>query len=111
MVESDGELEGVYRLLGNDEIEAEAILAPHIAATFKRAKEVPLCLIVHDTTEFKFNGQAEREDGQRIRQGLVVLELPRLIGATRLQGLEVLLNCPPRSTAIDDLQGSVLRYR
>lgn len=61
MVESDGELEGVYRLLGNDEVEAEAILAPHIAATFKRAKEVPLCLIVHDTTEFKFNGQAERD--------------------------------------------------
>ena len=61
MVESDGELEGVYRLLGNDEVEAEAILAPHIAATLRRASEVPLCLIVHDTTEFKFSGQAERE--------------------------------------------------
>jgi hypothetical protein len=61
MVESDGELEGVYRLLGNDEVEAEAILAPHVAATFKRASEVPLCLIVHDTTEFKFSGQAERD--------------------------------------------------
>jgi hypothetical protein len=61
MVESDGELEGVYRLLGNDEVEAEAVLAPHIAATFKRAREVPLCLVVHDTTEFKFSGQAERD--------------------------------------------------
>lgn len=61
MVESDGELEGIYRLLGNDEVEAEAVLAPHIAATFRRAGEVPLCLVVHDTTEFKFSGQAERD--------------------------------------------------
>ena len=52
MVESDGELEGVYRLLGNDGVEAEAILAPHIAATLRRANEVSLCLVVHDTTEF-----------------------------------------------------------
>jgi hypothetical protein len=61
MVESDSELEGVYRLLGNDAVEADAILAPHIAATLRRANEVPLCLIVHDTTEFKFSGQAERD--------------------------------------------------
>ena len=61
MVESDGELEGVYRLLGNDKVEPDAILAPHIAATFRRARENPLCLVVHDTTEFKFNGHAERD--------------------------------------------------
>jgi hypothetical protein len=61
MVESDGELEAVYRLLGNEQVEPDAILAPHIAATFRRAREVPLCLIIHDTTEFKFNGSSERE--------------------------------------------------
>lgn len=61
MVESDGELEGVYRFLGNEDVEAEAILAPHFAATVKRAQEVPLCLVVHDTTDFKFRGTAERE--------------------------------------------------
>lgn len=61
MVESDGELEAVYRLLGNDDVEAEAILAPHSAATLRRAREAGLCLVVHDTTEFKFNGNAERD--------------------------------------------------
>ena len=61
MVESDGELEAVYRLLGNDDVEAEAILAPHSAATFRRAREAGLCLVVHDTTEFKFSGNSERE--------------------------------------------------
>ena len=45
----------------NHEVEAEAVLAPHIAATFKRAREVPLCLVVHDTTELKFSGRAERD--------------------------------------------------
>jgi hypothetical protein len=61
MVESDGELEAVYRLLGNDDVEAESILAPHSAATFRRAREAGLCLVVHDTTEFKFSGNAERD--------------------------------------------------
>lgn len=61
MVESDGELEGVYRFLGNGEVEPEAILAPHFAATLKRARNVPLCLVVHDTTEFKFSGYSKRE--------------------------------------------------
>lgn len=59
MVESDGELEAIYRLLGNEEIKADAVLAPHIEATMGRAKQFPLCLMVHDTTAFEFSGKRE----------------------------------------------------
>lgn len=59
MVESDGELEAIYRLLGNDEVRPDAVLAPHIAATNCRAQQFPLCLMVHDTTAFEFSGERE----------------------------------------------------
>jgi hypothetical protein len=59
MVESDGELEAIYRLLGNEEVKADAVLAPHIKATLGRAKQFPLCLMVHDTTAFEFSGDRE----------------------------------------------------
>lgn len=59
MVESDGQLEAIYRLLGNQEVKADAVLAPHIAATMSRAKQFPLCLMVHDTTDFEFSGKRE----------------------------------------------------
>lgn len=66
MVESDGELEGIYRLLGNEDVRPEAILAPHIAATIRRAQQFPLCLMVHDTTAFEFSGE---RDGLGLMQG------------------------------------------
>jgi hypothetical protein len=59
IVESDGELEAIYRLLGNEEVKADAVLAPHIKATIGRAKQFPLCLMVHDTTAFEFSGERE----------------------------------------------------
>jgi hypothetical protein len=59
MVESDSELEGIYRLLGNEEVKADAVLAPHIAATMARARQFPLCLMVHDTTAFEFSGKRD----------------------------------------------------
>lgn len=59
MVESDGQLEAIYRLLGNEEVRADAVLAPHIAATRGRATQFPLCLMVHDTTDFEFSGKRE----------------------------------------------------
>jgi len=57
MVKSDTELEGVYRFLSNDNVEASEVLEPHIAETMKRVKEVSLCLVVHDTTTFEFPGR------------------------------------------------------
>ena len=66
MVESDGELEAIYRLLGNEDVRSDAVLAPHIAATNRRARQFPLCLMVHDTTAFEFSGE---RDGLGLMQG------------------------------------------
>jgi len=60
MVETEGELEGIYRFLSNDEVRVDAILEPHIAATMARARQAGLCLVMHDTTAFEFGG--DRED-------------------------------------------------
>jgi len=66
MVESDGELEGIYRFFGNDAVSAKSILEPHVTATMARAKQANLCLIVHDTTEFEFSGA---RDGLGLTRG------------------------------------------
>lgn len=60
MVETDGELEGIYRFLGNAQVKPESILAPHVEATMQRARQAGFCLVVHDTTAFEFGGDSER---------------------------------------------------
>lgn len=60
MVQTDGELEGIYRFFSNADVQTAAILEPHIVATMRRAEESGFCLIVHDTTAFEFSG--DRED-------------------------------------------------
>lgn len=61
MMASDRELEGVYRLLSNEEVSPEEVLAPHIEATLSRAEAAGTCLVIHDTTEFQFPGEVHRE--------------------------------------------------
>jgi len=61
MVGDDSELEALYRFLSNERIGADAILAPHIAATTERAREAGTVLVVHDTTDFRFGGLEHRE--------------------------------------------------
>jgi hypothetical protein len=61
MVADDSELEGVYRFLGNEEVQADQILEPHVVATVQRAREAGFCLVVHDTTDFRFGGEHRRE--------------------------------------------------
>ena len=61
MVESDAELEGIYRFLSNERVTAEAILAPHIEASLGRAASRGAVLVVHDTTSFEFGGTSRRE--------------------------------------------------
>ena len=61
MVADDSELEGVYRFLGNDGVEADEILEPHVLATLRRARESKFCLVVHDTTDFRFGGEHRRD--------------------------------------------------
>lgn len=56
---NDVELEGTYRFLGNEKVTPERILAPHYAATVRRADDLGLVLCAHDTTEFSFSTHRE----------------------------------------------------
>jgi hypothetical protein len=57
--ESDAALEATYRFLRNESVSHEALLAPHYASTLGRIREDDEVLIVHDTTEFRFEGDRE----------------------------------------------------
>lgn len=93
----DAELEAAYRFFGNEAVTPEAILAPHVRQTVRRASSLPRVIVVHDTTAFEFGGQTKREglghlirpaaqgffghfslalsaDGQRTPLGLLALE-------------------------------------
>lgn len=54
-------LEGTYRLLGNDKIEPEQILAAHQERTAERASRFDEVVVCHDTTSFEFKGESARE--------------------------------------------------
>jgi hypothetical protein len=56
----DAELEAAYRFFGNDRVSPEAILAPHLRQTGRRAAEHDRVLVVHDTTQFEFPGNSKR---------------------------------------------------
>jgi hypothetical protein len=47
-------LEGTYRFLGNGNVHATEVLAPHIERTLGRCEEAGLVLILHDTSECAF---------------------------------------------------------
>jgi hypothetical protein len=53
--------EAAYRLLANDAVTMDGILAGHYAQTVERAASEGWVLAVHDTTEFKFAGEGVRE--------------------------------------------------
>lgn len=55
----DAALEATYRFLGNERVSPEAVLAPHVAQTRRRASRRKTVLVVHDTTEFVFRGDRE----------------------------------------------------
>lgn len=66
----DAELEAAYRFFGNERVTPEAILAPHLRQSARRAAEASRVLVVHDTTQFEFGGQKKREGlGRLIRPG------------------------------------------
>lgn len=59
-------LEGCYRFLNNERVDADAIIAPHIDATVRRIRGRKRVLIVHDTTVCQFDGE---------RPGLAAIQL------------------------------------
>ncbi|MEZ4293433.1 MAG: IS4 family transposase [Polyangiaceae bacterium] len=60
-------LEGLHGF-SNNHVDADAILAPHIEATQRRAR-LRTVLMVHDTTEFVFGGRGERAGLGPVRGG------------------------------------------
>lgn len=63
---SESELEAVYRFLSNEHVRPELILAPHVAASVERARAAADPLVLHDTSQFVFEG--EREGLGRLHQ-------------------------------------------
>jgi hypothetical protein len=61
--------EAAYRLLRNDAVTMDGILAGHYAQTAERAAAESWVLAVHDTTEFKFAGEGVREGLGPLRGG------------------------------------------
>jgi len=59
----DAELEGTYRLLGNEDVGPQALLAPHLRRTVERAAGCTgqLLVAIHDTSEMSFGGEYFRE--------------------------------------------------
>lgn len=60
---SDAEIQGAYRLMNNEAVAFESILAPHIKATAERAARVRNVLVLHDTTDCSFPTLDPREIG------------------------------------------------
>lgn len=58
---TDAGLEGAYRLLNNEAVSAEGILAGHFKQTVERAAAQPWVIAVHDTTIFEFSGETTRK--------------------------------------------------
>jgi hypothetical protein len=56
---SEGQLEGLYRFLNNDEVTFETVHAPHAERTRSRCLAHEQVLVLHDTTVLKFNGDRE----------------------------------------------------
>jgi hypothetical protein len=54
-------LEGAYRFLRNVRVTLGKLLEPHIEATVARARAASSVIVAHDTTEFRFGGDVERE--------------------------------------------------
>jgi len=53
-MESRAALRGAYRILNHPEVTLVALLAPHCMATLTAAGQVPLVLMVEDTTELDY---------------------------------------------------------
>lgn len=57
----EAELEGAYRHLTSPAVTLGNVVAPHVEQTRQRIREAGSAYAVHDTTDFTFGGQAERE--------------------------------------------------
>jgi Transposase DNA-binding len=56
---TEGQLEGLYRFLNNDEVTFEAVHAPHAEQTRLRCQAHDRVLVLHDTTVLTYSGERE----------------------------------------------------
>src|SRR5258708_22481076 len=56
---TEGQLEGLYRFLSNDQVTFEAVHAPHAQQTRSRCQAQERVLVLHDTTILRFNGERD----------------------------------------------------
>ena len=60
--DNEAELEAFYRLVNNDAVQLSALQEPHREESWRRASEFGgAVLVAHDTSEFSYVGEAERE--------------------------------------------------
>lgn len=60
-IQDPAALEALYRLMGNPSVSWQDILLPHVEQTAERARCHDEVLVAHDTTEFAFRGESERD--------------------------------------------------
>ncbi len=58
---SSAELEGYYRLVNNEQVSFAPLLAAHVRATQGRMQGLERVVVAHDTTDFRFSDEVERE--------------------------------------------------
>lgn len=56
----DAEVEALYRFLRNRRVSLEALIEPHVVATQARCAAAGEVLVIHDTTDMVFRGEAAR---------------------------------------------------
>lgn len=69
MVESDSDLEAIYRFLRNPRVTEQAILGSHLGEVLEKVVGEKEILVAHDTTEFSFGGESKRTGLGRLRSG------------------------------------------
>src|SRR5208282_3419690 len=57
---TEGQLEGLYRFLNNDEVTFETVHAPHAERTRSRCLAREQVLVLHDTTVLKFSSDRNK---------------------------------------------------
>jgi len=57
------DLEAAYRLFSNGRVDVQKIIEPHHEQTVQRASELSEVVVAHDTSEFRFKGEARKNLG------------------------------------------------
>jgi hypothetical protein len=65
----DAEVEALYRLLRNRRVSLATLIEPHVAASQRRSAAVGEILVIHDTTDMVFTGEAPRSGLAVLGQG------------------------------------------